>query len=152
MEDSQIKKEILSILASQKLGVLATFGDEYPYTTIVAYAVADDLKSVLFVTIRNTQKYLNIQNNPNISMLVDNRSNRAMDFSNAQALTLLGKATEIFDDEKSKYMAIYLQRHPYLKDFAMNPDSALMKIQARKYILVRRFQEVIEFEVSGSSV
>jgi len=42
MEDSQIKKEILKILASQQLGVLATYGYEYPYTTIVAYTVTDE--------------------------------------------------------------------------------------------------------------
>ncbi len=148
MEDSQIKKEIHRILTSQQLGVLATYGNEYPYTTLVAYAITDDLKYVLFATTRNTHKYANIQNNPNISMLVDNRTNRAMDFSNAQALTILGKAEEVSDDEKPKYMTIYLQRHPYLKEFVMNPNCALMRIQSHKYILVRKFQEAVEFEVS----
>jgi len=148
MEDAQIKKEIFRILASQQLGVLATYGSEYPYTTLIAYAFTDDLKYVLFATTRNTRKYANIQNNPNISMLIDNRTNRAVDFSNAQALTVLGKAEEISDDEKPKYTTIYLQRHPYLKEFVMNPDCALMRIQSHKYILVRRFQESIEFEVS----
>ena len=147
MQTNQVKKNIKDMLSSQQLGVLATYGSEYPYTTIVGFVATDDLRHIVFATFRDTRKYGNIQTDPHVSMLIDNRSNRVEDFSNAQALTVLGTVEEVCKDEKREFTSLYLQRHPYLREFASDPNCAFMKIKVDKYILVSRFQEVMELEM-----
>src|SRR5210317_310286 len=98
MQVEQVRKDINHILNSQQLGVLATYGSEYPYTSIVGFVATDDLNYILFATFRDTRKYGNIQTDTHVSILMDNRSNSAEDFSNAQALTALGIAEEICED------------------------------------------------------
>ncbi len=145
MQENQVKKDIMELLNSQRLGVLATYGSDYPYVTIVGFAVADDLSYILFATFRDTRKYENIQINPRVSMLIDNRSNRAEDFSNAQALTILGTCEEVEEDEKYELMSLYLRRNPNLMEFVSDPNCAIIKVKIDKYILVSRFNEVMEF-------
>jgi len=148
MQVEQVRKDIKHILGSQQLGVLATYGNEYPYTTIVGFVATDDLNYILFATFRDTRKYGNIQSDPRVSILVDNRSNRAEDFSNAQALTILGNAAEVREGEGNDPTNLYLQRYPHLREFILDPNCALMKIKVHKYILVSRFQEVVELDMS----
>lgn len=147
MEGSQVQGNIICILRSQPLGVLATSGAKYPHTSLVGFAATDDLKDIIFATFRETRKYRNIQEDANVSILIDSRTNRIDDFSQAEALTVWGKAEEIPAAEKGKYMSIYLQKHPHLQAFVVHPNCALMRIVAHRYILARRFQEVIELDM-----
>ena len=151
MQTHQIKRDINKMLDSQQLGVLATHGNDYPYTNIVGFVATDDLRHIVFATFRDTRKYENIQSDPRVSILMDNRSNSAEDFSNAQALTVLGTAAEAFEDEEHKLTSLYLQRYPDLKEFVSDPNCALMKVKVEKYILVSRFQEVMELNMPLNS-
>jgi nitroimidazol reductase NimA-like FMN-containing flavoprotein (pyridoxamine 5'-phosphate oxidase superfamily) len=151
MEASQVKENISQILSSQQLGVLATYGDKYPHTTLVGFAATDDLKYIIFATIRDTRKYKNIQMDARVSILIDSRSNRTDDFIKAAALTVSGKCEEIPVAEKEKYLGLYCQKQPHLQDFVANPNCALMRIEVHRYILVSRFQEVIEIDMPWKS-
>jgi nitroimidazol reductase NimA-like FMN-containing flavoprotein (pyridoxamine 5'-phosphate oxidase superfamily) len=148
MQINRIKRDIGEMLNSQQLGVLATYGSEYPYTTIVGFAATDDLKRILFATFRDTRKYGNIQTDPHVSILMDSRSNSAEDFSSAQALTVLGTVAEVCKDEEHDFMSLYLQKYPNLREFISDPNCALMEIKVDKYMLVSRFQEVMELDMS----
>jgi hypothetical protein len=70
-----------------------------------------------------------------VSMLIDSRSNQAKDFKDAQALTVLGAAR----DEEVLFLreneALYLQKHPYLRDFLQDPNCAFMRLDVHKYII-----------------
>ncbi|MFC1713318.1 pyridoxamine 5'-phosphate oxidase family protein [Candidatus Poribacteria bacterium] len=135
------------MLRSQQLGVLATYGSEYPYTNIVGFAADYDLSYILFATFRDTRKYENIQSDSHVSILMDNRSNSAEDFSSAQALTALGTAQEVCKDDEHDFMSLYLQKYPNLREFISDPNCALIKIKVDKYIMVSRFQEVMELNM-----
>ena len=143
----EIFQSIESLLRSQHLGVLATQGNEYPYCTLVAYAISEDLREIIFATLRDTRKYRNIKKTPSVSLLIDSRTNQVNDFKDVEALTAVGSAEEISDELKSGYLRSYLEKHPSLEEFAKAPDCALMKIQVAKYILVRHFQNVTEYDV-----
>jgi nitroimidazol reductase NimA-like FMN-containing flavoprotein (pyridoxamine 5'-phosphate oxidase superfamily) len=147
MKVDRVKRDIKYMLSSQQLGVLATYGSEYPYTTIVGFAATDDLRHIVFATFRDTRKYGNIQTNPRVSMLIDNRANRVEDFSDAQALTVLGTVGEVCEDEKHEFTSLYLHRHPHLREFISDPNCSLMKMKVDRYILVSRFQEVMELDI-----
>lgn len=62
-------------LMSQHLAVLATYYNGQPYSNLAAFAVADNLKHIFFVTSKNTRKYDNIRENKKVAMLIDSRKN-----------------------------------------------------------------------------
>ena len=137
--------QIKTLLQAQLFGVLATQGTDYPYCSLVSYVVSEDAKSIYFPTIRETQKFRNLFASPRVSLLVNNQTNQANDLLEAQALTVLGTATEVGPDSKNEVIARYLKKHPSLKEFVTAPNCALIKIQVEKYISVTNFQSVVEY-------
>jgi nitroimidazol reductase NimA-like FMN-containing flavoprotein (pyridoxamine 5'-phosphate oxidase superfamily) len=128
------KDFLKEVLGTQYFAVLNTLGQGLPYSNLVSFAVTDDLRSLVFVTGRKTQKYKNIQDNRNISLLIDNRTNKPSDTSRAIAITVIGTAREEIND-KDLFQVILLARHPQLKHFMEAPDSAIMLVTIREYIV-----------------
>ena len=135
------------LLKTQRLGVLATYSGKHPYATLVGFVASEDRRQIFFGTLRDTRKYRHILADSNVSLLIDNRSNRPDDFRDAEVLTIIGEAKEVTGTEREKHLALYLNKHPFLSDFVADPNWALIRIEARKFILVSRFQEVIEIEM-----
>ena len=136
------------LLEKQSLGVLATQGMKFPYSSLVGFAAAADIKTLFFATIRDTRKYQNIRKHSQVSMLIDSRNNQVGDFKDAQALTALGTARDEDGPSKGKNESLYLKKHPYLRDFLQDPGCAFMRLDVLRYILVSRFQEAIEIDLS----
>jgi len=133
---------IRELLRSQSLAVLATQNQGQPYANLMAFAAGEDLRHLVFATSRSTRKFANLLADPRVALVVDSRRNRPEDFSEAAAVTILGKAFELAGREREAYLALYLNKHPYLKDFVAQPGCALMKVTVESLILVTRFQEV----------
>lgn len=142
--DEVLITRIRNVLESQKLAVLATEGEEGPYTSIVSFTPGDDLRTLLFATSRSTRKFSNLLHSTRVSLLVDDRINRIDDFSDAVAVTALGTARETSGEEHSRAVESILDRHPHLKDFINSPSIAILKVHVRKYVMVSHFQEVRE--------
>lgn len=140
----QLKNKIKVLLDQQKLGVLATQGEKYPYNTLVAYAFSEDLRYIFFATMKHTRKYNNIMRHHHVSMLIDSRTNDVTDFEDAVALTVMGK---MVNTTPLEYKGLYLNRFPHLKDFIEDPNTTIMTLKIDKYIYVQRFQEVLELEI-----
>ena len=139
--------KISNLLTSQSLAVLASQKDGQSYANLVAFAVSDNLQIMLFATSRSTRKFSNIQGNPMVALLVDNRLNSPADFKDALAVTAIGKAMEVNGSEKEKFSSIYLAKHPQLSDFISSPNQALLRVKVSKYIVVSNFQRVLEMDV-----
>jgi len=145
IKNEELLDQIRSLLHTQNCGVLATHGSEYPYATLVGFATTEDCRELIFATIRDTRKYANIKKTPNVSLLIDSRVNQVHDFQDAKALTVLGSAEELDSTLKNNYLALYLSKHPYLKEFVTAPNCSLIKVSVAKYILVDHFQNVMEY-------
>jgi len=65
------------LLDGQLLAVLGTHHAGAPYTSLVAFAATEDLRSLLFATSRATRKWANLTDDARASMLIDSRTNRA---------------------------------------------------------------------------
>jgi hypothetical protein len=140
--------EILrELLAGQLLGVLGTHHDGEPYTSLVGFAATPDLGQLLFATGRATRKHANLVADSRASMLVDNRTNRPNDFTEAAAATAVGTVEEIGTDEKSWFDEIFLEKHPHLEAFVRSPSCAQLRLRVSVYMVVTRFQHVIELHV-----
>ena len=145
---SQLKKFLRDLFSSQKLAVLATQGRGEPYGNLVAFVATKDLKHLLFATTRSTRKYANISGNPQVAMVIDNRSNREADFHKAAAVTVTGAVEEVEGQEKDRFLNLYLFKHPYLKEFVSSPTCALIKMKVETYYVVSRFQNVMVLQIS----
>ena len=146
-EESELENLIIELFESQKLAVLGTQNQGQPYANLIAFAASEDLKSLYFATTRATRKYANIEADARVTVLIDNRSNQDSDFSQAAAVTATGTAQEVVASKRGEVLAIYLAKHPMLKDFVQSPSCALLQIKVATYYLVRRFQNVMELHV-----
>lgn len=131
---TQHEELLREVVSTQYFAVLNTIGQGLPHSNLVSFAATDDLKSIVFVTGRNTRKYRNIQDNHNISLLIDNRTNKPSDTSQAIAIAAVGIAREEIDN-KSLLRGIFLARHPQLRHFVDAPDNAIMLVTIRLYIV-----------------
>jgi hypothetical protein len=145
----KINDDILnSVLLNQNLGVLATTGKKYPYTSLVGFVPTKDMRNIVFATIKQTRKYNNIINHPEVSLLVNSSTNSSDDFKDAAAITIMGIAVTDLKKERKELEKIYLERFPFLVDFIKDPCCELVKIKVEKFIVVTRFQEVREIEIT----
>ena len=138
---------IRRILTTQRLGVLATHGDEYPYTSLVGFAATGDLTTLAFATMRHTRKFAHLQRHPHASLLINSAVNTAADFKDAVAVTALGQAREAPEARRDELRGLYLTKFPFLTDFLNDPSCALVTLAVSRFIVVARFQDVQEIDV-----
>ena len=141
MEDQQLKESISAIFDHQKLAALATNMKNVPYTSLVAFVASIDLKEIFFATLKGTTKFQNLINNPNVSILVDSRKNKPSDFQDAVAISAEGIA-EVIKNDKQKYIALYLEKHPSLSEFIALPNCEIIRVKITKYQYISRFQNI----------
>jgi nitroimidazol reductase NimA-like FMN-containing flavoprotein (pyridoxamine 5'-phosphate oxidase superfamily) len=146
-DEADLKALIRGLFSSQSLAVLGTQSKGQPYANLVAFVASEDLKWIFFATGRATRKYANISADSRVTILVDNRSNRDSDFSQAAAVTATGRAEEVAEPEREEVLANYSAKHPMLEEFVRSPSCAILRIQVETYYLVRRFQNVMELHV-----
>ena len=147
-EENDLPGQLRELLEDQRLAVISTRTGDQPYSNLICFAATNDLKHILFATTRATRKYANLMKESQIALLVDNRSHGLVDPFRALALTALGKAVELKGTESAQALSIYIARHPHMQEFASSPSTALFRMNVEKYILVRRFQDVMELQVT----
>ena len=148
MNDDRSHMEILrELLEGQLLGVLGTHHEGEPYTSLVGFAATPDLKQLLFATGRSTRKHANLVADARASILVDNRTNRPADFTEAAAATAVGVVEEIGDSERSEFDRIFLAKHPHLESFVRSPSCVPLRLRVSVYMVVAHFQHVIELHI-----
>lgn len=148
--ETQKEKALSTIKAlfdTERLSVLSTQRNGQPYASLVAFAVPPDLGRIIFLTPTTTRKYDNLTAAPRVAMLINNSRNQARDFYDAIAVTATGKAVIAQAHEKESLLALYLERHPHLKEFAAAPTTALVCMVVDTYIMVSRFQNVTEIRM-----
>ena len=89
----------------QDICVLATVSGDKPHCSLMAYVTDDDCSEIYMVTLRETRKFQNLQENPCVSLLIDTREGHAgAQRPKAKALTVSGQFHRIEDDEKQRLM------------------------------------------------
>lgn len=149
MERAVIISLLKDLFESQKLSVLATNRDGQPYTSLVAFSATGDLRVMMFVTDRSTNKYENMKRDDRVALLIDNRSNREDDFMSGVAVTALGRAEEVDPDSRNDPAKFHISKHPSLKNFVNSPTSAIFQVKIDRYYIVTNFQKVVEFKPGG---
>ncbi len=145
MDDlSALRLRMEQMLRVQKLAVLSTSSPRGgPYSNLVSFKALDTGR-ILFATTRATRKYANLRADTRVALLVDNRRNEEADFHEALAATGLGRAVELSGEEREQGVAAYTAKFPFLEGFVRAPSCALFRADVEKWIVVTRFQNVIE--------
>jgi len=135
------------LLESQLLGVLGTQHDGEPYTSLVGFVATPDLKQLLFATGRSTRKLANLVTDSRASMLVDNRTNRSSDFTEASAATAVGVVEQVGGEERAEFERLFLGKHPHLESFVRSPSCVSLRLRVSVYMVATHFQHVIELHI-----
>jgi len=117
-----------------------------PHVSLMAYCAAPDASEFWLATLKNTRKYRNLLANPQVSLLIDDRT-RCM-AAPSQALTV-SAVLEAFTDAQSLENARQklLVRHPNMLEFLSNADAVLLRLVVRRLQLLSGLTEVFVHEV-----
>jgi nitroimidazol reductase NimA-like FMN-containing flavoprotein (pyridoxamine 5'-phosphate oxidase superfamily) len=148
--EAEVLAEIKALCHDQPFAVLATEGEGQPYTSLISFAVSEDLKKIVFSTPAGTRKFNLIANNNKVSVMIDNRSDQPESINLIRGLTITGQARVLKDPgEIEQWSRALTAKHNYLYKFVKSPTSSLILIEANHFFYVRRFQEVYQW-IPGS--
>jgi hypothetical protein len=99
---------------------------------------------MIFATPRKTQKFRNILQARDVSLLIDNRSKMGKKgIMEAEAITVVGVARPLKRGKAWEEMAaMFLKKHPGLEEFIRADTTALVIVETLRCIHVGRFQTV----------
>ena len=147
---SDMQEKIQGLMGQLGLGVLSTKDvSGHPYASLIAFAPSPDSTQLYFVTPKATRKFANIAQDPRVAMLINNCANEPSDFHQAMAVTVLGRVEVVAENRRDEVLPIYLEKHPYLQQFANSPSCALMAIHITGYTMVQQFQNVSELRLGS---
>ena len=145
----EIQPLLQELFRSQRFAVMATNEFEQPFTSLMAFAAAEDLRQIVVLTERATRKFANLKANSRVALLIDNRENKGSDTQDSVAVTAIGEAEEADAEAGALLLDRYLARHPYLAEFAASPSCAIVRVKIDSYLLVSRFQKVLEWRIGS---
>ncbi|HDQ41614.1 MAG TPA: hypothetical protein ENN39_11375 [Desulfonatronum sp.] len=105
----------------------------------MAYAVSEDCTFFFMATYRNTTKFANIQANPNVCLLLDDRNKHSVrDREATLALTMRGRAAIVQDQPERKVVAALLhEKLPHFRKFLAGIEIEFIKIHVADYLLMQ---------------
>jgi len=149
-EGHVLRDELARLMREQPYAVLCTQGGGQPYGSLVALAVADDLRSAVFATPITTRKYRLLAECDHVALVIDSRSCSIEDMMQVEALTATGRARRVSPGADFEQAAsLLVARHPQLDLFVRSPTTALFRVDIIRYFHVSRFQEVRQWTPSS---
>jgi nitroimidazol reductase NimA-like FMN-containing flavoprotein (pyridoxamine 5'-phosphate oxidase superfamily) len=138
-----IPQRLRAFNKNQYFGVLATNNKGRPYTSLIAFVITADQKKVVFATAKETQKFKNLLSTKNVSILIDNRSDVRENLMMIEAITIIGQARHVPGGKiRNELAALFLKKHPDLKNFVQSSTTALIAVRVRRCIHVGKFQTI----------
>ena len=150
-DPQEVADRIRRLVEGQQFVVLSTQGEGQPYSSLVAFAMRDNMCFATFATPRATRKFRLLSECDHVSLLFDNRPDFPGELMKVEAVTATGRTALVEEGDDFEYWAALLtERHPYLNSFVRSPSCGLFKIEIMRYLHVCRFQEVRQW-IPGSS-
>jgi nitroimidazol reductase NimA-like FMN-containing flavoprotein (pyridoxamine 5'-phosphate oxidase superfamily) len=126
------------LLRENHLCVLATCANDVPHCSLMTYATNAAADRVYLMTRRDSRKYANLSINPRVSLLVDTRGAcNAAHVEDLKALTVAGEVTLVVDKaERQTVIEMLVINHPQLHDLAQQPDTELLAVTVKSFLLL----------------
>jgi len=129
---------MIEIIRKNDLCVLATVSEGAPHCSLMSYVSDETGHEIYLVSHRETKKYLNLMQNPSVSLLIDNREEkRGQARAVIQALTVKGEFHAITKPREKEAIRIRFQKqHPHLMGFLNDPESEIFSIKIKSLQLL----------------
>ena len=126
--------EILAFLASRDLCVLATAAGGVPHCSLMAYAIIPG-GDICMATLPQTRKWSNIQENPETSLLVDNREMLpSLGREALTAVTVTGRHIPFADPaDEASAIGLVAARHGRLGGVLARPETRIIRVRPASY-------------------
>jgi hypothetical protein len=142
----EIRGLVENLVSQQPYAVLCLQGGGQPYGALVAFAFTADLRHAVFATPIATRKFRLLSECDHVSLVIDNRPDKADELMEIEAVTATGRARRIEAGvEFDQWAELLVGRHPYLTSFVQSPSCALFRIDLVRFLHVVRFQEVSQW-------
>jgi nitroimidazol reductase NimA-like FMN-containing flavoprotein (pyridoxamine 5'-phosphate oxidase superfamily) len=131
-------KKMKKIVKDKDVCVLATVMDNVPHCSLMSYVPDRDCREIYMMTGKTTKKFRNLAANRTVSLLIDTREEDCgADRAKIRALTVSGVFSPIGDKAKKKLVRQkLLKKHPQLKPFADDPDTAVFAVKVKSFQLL----------------
>lgn len=129
---------IRQLIRENNMCVLATAHHNRPHCSLMAYSTDEEGNTIYMVTRKATQKYKNLLENPQVSLLIDTRAaTRAESRSAIQALTISGTCAAVEDRRETDFICRQIiGRHPHLKELVEHPDAIVVSVKFDSFLLL----------------
>ncbi|MGV8072944.1 MAG: pyridoxamine 5'-phosphate oxidase family protein [Syntrophobacteraceae bacterium] len=126
-----------AILKESSMCVLATCSENKPHCSLMAYVTDEQAVTLYIVTLKASRKYINMMQNPHVSLLVDSRANDKGEPGSIKALTVSGISSPLRDQtEKESVLTRLVQNHPHLRELIANSDAEVVAIRVESFLLL----------------
>jgi len=131
-------EKMKDIVKANDLCVLATVSEGRPHCSLMSYISGEEGREIYLISHKQTRKYLNLMENPNVSLLIDTREEKkAQRRIYIKALTVSGEFQTINDPGKKDLIrAKFLKRHSHLTDFLSDPGAEIFSIKIISFQLL----------------
>jgi nitroimidazol reductase NimA-like FMN-containing flavoprotein (pyridoxamine 5'-phosphate oxidase superfamily) len=131
------------LVREKDICVLSTVSGNKPHCSLMSYTTDSERREFYMVTSRETRKFKNLTDNPNVSLLIDTREEHMGPHRNqASALTVSGRIEEIRDINKQREISLLLlERHPHLEELFKRDDTAILCVKADSFLLLKGISE-----------
>lgn len=131
------------LIREKNVCVLSTVSDNKPHCSLMVYATDSECREFYMVTSRKTQKFRNLIENPNVSLLIDSREKfKGPNRKEAHALTVSGRVEEIRGNKKRKDTTrLLLERHPHLEELFQQDNTAVLCVKADSFLFLKGLTE-----------
>lgn len=129
---------IEELLKENSICVLATASGNVPHCSLMTYLADEAGTTLTLLTLRRTQKFRNIQENPHVSLLIDSRVKAGDDRTGVQALTIAGTATPPANEEDRRAAKRrMIEVHPHLRQLMAEPDSEIVFVKVDSFMILK---------------
>ena len=134
-------QEVERVLADSGLAILATEGANGPACGLLAIALAEEPRCVVFATERDTEKFRNLAQDPRASFLIDDRMSAEGRIAGTTSVRLDGTAAEATGARREELIALLAATHPDLEDFFRADECVVLECGITDCEIVRSFRQ-----------
>lgn len=126
-----------AMLEENSYCVLSTCKDNRTNSSLMLYLPDPTGTRLYMITSKDSLKYRNIEANPEVSLLIDNREHLHEMTTPVKAMTVFGQASFITDEtEKSELLSRLVERHSRLQAISSLEDVCLIQVEIRSFLFL----------------
>jgi general stress protein 26 len=131
-------EKMKDIVKGNDLCVLATVSEGRPHCSLMSYVSDEEGHEIYLISQRQTKKYLNLMENPAVSLLIDTREKeKGQRRIYIKALTIRGEFQTINDPcKKDRIRTEFSKKHSHLTDFLNDPGAEIFSIKIKSVQLL----------------